>query len=48
MLCRGEPGRVPREILVVSVGSGWLWVCVDVVFPSLGWLSLLPVPFLLD
>ena len=21
---RGEPGRVAREIVVVSVGSGWL------------------------
>ena len=30
----GEPGR------------GWLWVCVEVVFPSLGWSPLFPVRFL--
>ena len=33
ILCRGEPGGVAREIVVVSVGSGWLPVCVEVVFP---------------
>ena len=42
-LCRGEPGRVARDIVVVSVGSGSY---VDVVFPFLGRSSLLPVPSL--
>ena len=32
---RAEPVRVAREI-VVSVDSGWLQVCVDVIFPSHG------------
>ena len=36
---------IARQI-VVSVGSGWLLVCVEVVFPSLGWPFLFPVPFL--
>ena len=43
----GEPGRAAREIVVVSVGSVWLQVQVEVVFPSLGWSSLFPVPLLL-
>ena len=41
----GEPGHVAREILVVPVGSVWLSVDVEVVFPSLGWSSLFPIPF---
>ena len=39
-----RPGRVAREIVVVSVGSGRLQVQVGVVFPSLGRSSLFPVP----
>ena len=39
VLRRGEPGRVAREIVIVPVGSVWLQVYVEVVFPSLGWPS---------
>ena len=35
VLCRGEPSCVVHEIVV------------DVLFPSLGWSSLLPIAFLL-
>ena len=45
---RSKPGRVAREIGVVSVGSGRLSVGVEFVFPSLGLSSLFPVRFLLD
>ena len=41
---RSEPGHVAREIVVVSVGSVWLYA---VVFPSLGWSSCFRCPFLL-
>ena len=44
---RGEPGHVAREIVVVSVGSVWLKVGVEVVLPSLDWSSLFAVTFLL-
>ena len=35
-LCCGEPSRVVREIVVVSVHFGWLETRVDVVFPFFG------------
>ena len=38
-LCNGEPARVAREIVVVSIDSGWLQVSVGVVFPSPGVLE---------
>ena len=40
--------QLVRQIGVDSVKSGWLKLCVDVLFPSLGWSSLLPMPFLID
>ena len=42
-----EPSRVVREVFLASDDSWWLWACMDVVFPSLGRSSLLPIPFLL-
>ena len=42
---RGGPGRVAREIVVVSVGSVWLYAGVEVAFSSLGRSSLFPVPY---
>ena len=42
--CRGEPGNVDNEVVVVPVKSGCVQVQTDVVFPSLGWPSLLRYP----
>ena len=47
MFRRCEPSRVAGEMVVVNVGSGWLQVDVEVVFPYLGPSSLFSVPFLL-
>ena len=46
LFVRGEPSRIASEVAVVSVGPGWLSVCVEVVFPSLDYPSLFLVPFL--
>ena len=42
-----RPGRVTREVVDVSVGSIWLQVDVEVVFPFLSWSSLFSELFLL-
>ena len=46
ILCRGVLGRFAREIVVISVGSAWPSVCVEVVFPSLSQSSPFPLPSL--
>ena len=43
----GKPSHVAREVVVVSVGSVWFKVGVEVVLPSRGWSSLVAVTFLL-
>ena len=45
-LCRGEPSRAVREIVVVSVNFGWFYVQIVVVFTFLGWFPLPAIPFL--
>ena len=48
VLCRSDSSRVVREIVVVSVNFSWLQISLHIVFPSLGWSSLLPVGFQLE